>query len=210
MKQSPKSDNNWEINSQENTRYYNIISRVYPHFDISKIKYMRVKDYRLLFGYNWNIYTCELDSEAIFHIIMKSIKSSVNFHLDFYKIEEKIHWILKDYLWVVDDEKIKEIYFSSWYYICFYKKDIFMVPAFYKDELKNKNFKYTDVVNLSEIISENFPNTDISEVNNISLEFEWYMVFYVWDMKHFTSLKLFSVLQKEVLWAKARWEYDRE
>jgi hypothetical protein len=47
-----------------------------------------------------------------------------------------------------------------------------MVPAFYKDELKNKNFKYTDVVNLSEIISENFPNTDISEVNNISLEFE--------------------------------------
>jgi hypothetical protein len=65
-------------------------------------------------------------------------------------------------------------------------------------------------VNLSEIISENFPNTDISEVNNISLEFEWYMVFYVWDMKHFTSLKLFSVLQKEVLWAKARWEYDRE
>lgn len=210
MKKSPQLHNNWWLNNQENAGYYKIISNLYPHFELDKVEDMKIKDYRIIFLYKGNLYSCELDSEAIFHLIMKSIKSWVDFHLDFHKNEANIHSIIEEYLWEIDDKKIKEIQYSDWYYICFYDGEIFMIPSFHKNELKNQNLKYTDIINLSEIILENFPDINIWDVKNISLKFEGHMSFIALDMQFFCSLKSFSVLQKEVLLAKARWDYDRE
>lgn len=199
----------WPDND-ELKRYYENISIIYPHFDISEVNDIRVKDYKLLFQYKGNRYSCELDSETIFHLIMKNIKTSVWFVLNFEKNRENIDKILADYLTQSQIDNITHLYFSNKYYICHASENIFMVPSFSKQNITITNLQYFDAVNLSDVIKDGFPDIHIQEVKNISLDFEWYMVFMVWDMQHFLSLTPLSHLQKEVLTAKENWNFNRE
>lgn len=202
--QIPWSDND------EFKRYYENISLIYPHFNISEVNNIRVKNYKLLFQYKGNMYSCELDTESIFHLIMKNIKTSVWFVVNFEKNRENIDSILTDYLPQSQIHKITHLYFSNKYYICHTPETIFMVPSFSKQNLITSNLQYSEAINLWDVIKEGFPDVCLQEVKNISLDYEWYMVFMVWDMQHFLSLTPLSTIQQEILTSKERSNFNKE
>lgn len=182
------------------------IADYYPSIDINHISDLNEKNGMISFRYEERGYSCVIKRkkrDSIPTYPYDIIESQWDFIKSVFQILEMWHehtkkvnyamfeWvknIITEYYSWMDVEKISEIHFSGWHILFRYYTGIYMCPVKHMYEFQDKQSLRDDVVKISDIIKEYYPNVFMNLIHDIIIE-EGMIGFEYMSEKYFCPIK---------------------